>query len=276
MILSQLGLEDLTRTLSVSKSWQHTILGAIELRRNLFLAPKEPHEFLRWEQGEPEWEPRIDRDIISGGRPIVQVHPVLQPDLRARTCLYMRQHYDLLKTVSPSTFLTQPPVTEVLIDQKISNAHFERTLKLDLRCEVGVTFGEVIEELEVLYERETSGGRTGRYRSSSTDRDFRTAPICGGSRLPFDRHDTKIEAAGVIAEGSDCVRAAREVLEQKRQSSEPRGSSPEVNVEDRDSVRRSQAAAREKAARARDMMGLGWLGTHERRVVRDKTQDWCW
>jgi hypothetical protein len=40
MVLSHLPIKDLTRALSVSKRWQQVILGTVELRQTLFLAPK--------------------------------------------------------------------------------------------------------------------------------------------------------------------------------------------------------------------------------------------
>ena len=51
MVLSHLETRDLTHALSVSKYWHQTILGTVELRRNLFLAPKEKaDEFLQWKR----------------------------------------------------------------------------------------------------------------------------------------------------------------------------------------------------------------------------------
>lgn len=41
MVLSHLEIRDLASALCVSKYWYQTILGAIELQRTLFLAPKD-------------------------------------------------------------------------------------------------------------------------------------------------------------------------------------------------------------------------------------------
>jgi hypothetical protein len=158
MVLSHLDIRSLTRALSVLKYWQETILGAIELRQNLFLAPKaDVEEFLEWEFEELEWVPLIVHESTLDNRPIIKLHPVLAPDPRACTCLDMYQRHRLLKTVSPSMLLTQPAVTEVKLEQELHAMRPGHALRAVMKREGGVIFGDVVKEIEALRARGKAG-----------------------------------------------------------------------------------------------------------------------
>jgi hypothetical protein len=219
MVLAQLEIRDLTRALSVSKYWQHIILSTIELRRNLFLAPKEKSdEALEWKQPRLEWEPFIVHESTSSSKSIVKAHPVLVPDLSLRTSLNIKQPHASLQMVSPSTLLTQPPVTEVIIEQHAFSIPCTdaRTHKFVLKRPEGVTFGDVVEEMRVRQARESSS-----VRIAAEDPFVRNDE---NDKIPLGERYTRIEACGAIAEASKWVRIARERLAQERQSPELRRS----------------------------------------------------
>lgn len=219
MVLAQLEIRDLTRALSVSKYWQHIIPSTVELRRNLFLAPKEKaDEALEWKRPRLEWERFIVHESTSSSKSIVKVHPVLAPDLSTRTSLHIKQPHVWLQMVSPSTLLTQPPVTEVKIEQQAfsipcTDAHTHKSVLKRLE---GVTFGDVVEEMRARQARESSN-----LRVAAEDPFLRNDE---NYKIPLDKRYTRIEAYGVVAEASKWVRIARERLEQERQSSELRRS----------------------------------------------------
>lgn len=212
MVLSQLEIKGLTRALSVSKYWRQTILGTIELRRDLFLAPKEKaDEFLQWKQAWLEWEPFIVHEPTSSSKPIVKVHPILSPKPATRTNLDTFQPHPWLRMVSPSTFLTQPPVTEVKIEQKAFSIAYtdSHTHKFVLKRAQGVTFGDVVQEMGARHAREPS--------SEGVPDEENFGP---NDKIQDEQRCTRIEAYGVVADASNWVRVARERLEQERQGSE--------------------------------------------------------
>jgi hypothetical protein len=119
----------------------------------------------------------------------------------------MFQRRGLLKTVSPSTLLAEPPVTEVRIEPSVSEPFkYARTHKFSVKREVGVTFGDVVEEMRIWYAREPSNERVDGEESSRR----RSAKA---SKVQHDRFYTRIEASGVVAEASKWVQAARERVE---------------------------------------------------------------
>jgi len=210
MVLSHLETKDLTHALSVSKNWHQTILDTIELRRNLFLAPKEKaNEFLQWKRIDLEWKPFIVHEFITGSKLIVKVHPALLPDRVLRTCLDTIQSNASLQLVSPSTLLTQPPVTEFTIVQQVFSPAFgpEHKHKFVLKRERGVTFGDVVEEMRARQAREPAGESVAAEESLG-DGSLVTV------KVPLDQRNIRIEASGVVAEASELVRVAREGLEQ--------------------------------------------------------------
>lgn len=247
MVLSHLDIKSLTRALRVSKYWHETILGAIELRQNLFLAPKDDaEEFLRWKPVGLENVPFVVRNPTPDSRPIIKTHPVLAPDPRARTCLDMYQGHRSLKTVSPSTLLTQPPVTEVKLEQELLTGRPGHALRAVVKREQGVTFGDAVEEIEALRARGKAGESVAAadgfggflfvLRSDiedvpglEEDRDdnFLGAPNQAGYTAQQDWHYTRIEASGLVAEASQWVLAARERLEEEFQGSESSSSDVE-------------------------------------------------
>lgn len=214
MVLSQLELRDLTRALSVSKYWHQTILGTIELRQNLFLAPKEKaDELLQWKQESLEWEPFIIYEPTSNSKPILKVHPVLLANPTTRTCLDTLRLHGWFQTVSPSTLLTQPPVTGVKIEQHAfeiphKDAH---THKFVLERLEGVTFGDVVEGMRVRQARESSVERAAAEDPFASDEE--------NPKIQLDKRYTRIEASRVVAEASNRVRTAGERMEQEHHGS---------------------------------------------------------
>ena len=207
MVLSQLEIRDLTRSISVSKGWQQIILGTTELRQNLFLTPKEnPDEFLQWKQDGLEWEPFIVYEPTSTSKPILKVHPLLVADPTKRTRLDALQPHSWLQMVSPSTLLTQPPVTEVRIEQQaFSIAYTDAHRHLfTLGRGKGVTFGNVVEHMGVRQARESSVERFAAEDPFVRDEE--------NPQIQLDKRYTRIEASGVVAEASNWVRAARDRL----------------------------------------------------------------
>jgi hypothetical protein len=212
MVLSHLEIRDLTRALSVSKYWHDTILGTLELRHNLFLTPMKANEFIQWKPVGLESLPFIVHEPTSTSKPIVKVHPLLFPDPTLRSYLDIFQNHNSLQTVSPSTLLTQPPVTQVTLKQQASIPAFHPVLRHEfvVRREQGVTFGDVVEEMRARHASEpvsVSGDPFGVRRFDIV-------------RIDYDRRFTGIEAFGVVAETSKWIRTARERLEQERQSSD--------------------------------------------------------
>lgn len=212
MVLSYLEIKDLTRALSVSKHWHQTILGTLELRHNLFLAPMKANEFIQWKPVGLESLPFIVHEPSSTSKPIVKVHPLLFPDPALRACVDITKNHNSLRTVSPSTLLTQPPVTEVKIVQQAFIPKYHPALKHNfvVKREQGVTFGDVVEEMRARHASEpvsVSGDPFGVRRFDIV-------------RIDYDRRFTGIEAFGVVAETSKWIRTARERLEQERQSSD--------------------------------------------------------
>lgn len=135
MVLSPLQIRDLTHALSVSKYWQQTILGAIELRQTLLL--------------EPVWAVEECLQYISGmdsrlgyqhPMPIFELHPILVTDKYPRHTIRTGQSYGSLHTVHRSTLLSRPP----LVDVAITNGPH----KFGLYRKEGLTFGGVIHALE--------------------------------------------------------------------------------------------------------------------------------
>jgi hypothetical protein len=210
MMLSHLEIKDLTRAVSVSKHWQQTILGTLELRHNLFLAPKDkPDEFIQWKRVGLEMQPFIVHEPTSTSKPIVKVHPLLFPEPALRSCLDTTQNHNSLKTVSPSTLLTQPPVTEVTIKQQAFIPTYHPVLQHNfvVKRQRGVTFGDVVEEMRARQAREPVS-------ASGDPFGIRRFDIV---KIDYDWRYTRIEASGVVAETSKWVVIARENMEPERQ-----------------------------------------------------------
>ena len=134
---------------------------------------------------------------------------MLLPDRVLRTCLDTNQSNASLQLVSPSTLLTQPPVTEVNIVQQVFSPAFspEHKHKFVLKREQGVTFGDVVEEMRARQAREPAGESVAAEESLG-DGSLVTV------KVPLDQRNIRIEASGVVAEASELVRVAREGLEQ--------------------------------------------------------------
>lgn len=129
MVLSHLPIRDLTRSLSVSKQWNSTILGSMELRRTLFLEPapvKEHLEYQLWYTIEPRRRPDrrsmalpvIVYEPSEHSKVVVEPHPVIASacNLESRSYQEVRElSLERLKTVSPSTLLFQPPPKRVSV-----------------------------------------------------------------------------------------------------------------------------------------------------------------
>lgn len=156
-------------------------------------------------------EPFLVHEPTSDTKLIVEAHPMLVPQPDTCASLVANQNHGWLLMVSPSTLLTQSPLTEVGVEQKWFSQAYRHagTHRFVLKREGGVTFGDVVEEMraqcaeELAVDTEKSLGR----RSPKADKS-QPDPRC-----------TRIEAWGVVAETSNCVRAARGRLEQERQSS---------------------------------------------------------
>lgn len=135
MVLSPLQIRDLTRALSVSKRWQQTILGAIELRQTLQLEPV-------WAVAERlQYIPGMDSRLgYQHPTPVFELHPILVTDKYPRHTIRTGQSYGSLHTVHQSTLLSRPPLVEVAIT---NGPH-----KFGLYRKEGLTFGDVIHVLE--------------------------------------------------------------------------------------------------------------------------------
>ena len=151
MILSHLSTRDLTRSLSVSKHWNGTILDSRELRRILFLEPAPAKEHLQhkpWykvkQSRYPEkcrMQPVIIHEPSKTSKIVVEPHPVIASacDLKSRIRQDVRGlSLEELKTVSPSTLLFQPPLENISVHYGV----------VEIPDPPGVTFGAIVEGFE--------------------------------------------------------------------------------------------------------------------------------
>ncbi|TLD08167.1 hypothetical protein E2P81_ATG10478 [Venturia nashicola] len=129
-ILTHLPIKDLTRALTVFQQWRKVVIGSIKLRRTLFLEPCQAKDYLS--PGENKYAP-VERRKPN----IVHERVVGLPSPR-----YLSTTAEKLKAVSPSTLLFQPPVEQI----RIHSGLFHKVTN----CTGGVTFGTLIEEVELL------------------------------------------------------------------------------------------------------------------------------
>jgi hypothetical protein len=123
MILSNLTTKDLSHTLSVSKQWNGTILGASALRRTLFLEPEQATEYLKFMKGKNQRFYDWSQPVIlhaplvkhASTRVIVDPHPALlgkpggkHPNHSSDIGIYL-SHYGVITSVPTSALLFQPP-----------------------------------------------------------------------------------------------------------------------------------------------------------------------
>lgn len=160
MILSHLSTRGLTRALAVSKHWRDVILDPKfrELRRILFLEPAGATEYLeyrrtfrrRCDKGRRDGYPAIVHEANDESKLIVEVHPILLPhfDRNNTACVFMQyMDRDHIRSVPPSTYLSQPPLEKILLYDSIRTT-------LAIRVVGGVTFGALLETLATRYPRE--------------------------------------------------------------------------------------------------------------------------
>jgi hypothetical protein len=185
MVMSYLGIKDLTRSLSVSKHWQQTILGAVELRRILFLEPQRTaEEYLVIRHGPlpQRRETFIVREATLGSNMIVATHPVLEIQPGPRFYLDVTQFYNRFQSISPSTLLTQPPLPRL----EVIVGHF---FSFALQRKEGVTFGDLVTKLKQY----------------------------GAWESELQNSVVKIKAYRVVASDATAVQDARKTLEHKYQ-----------------------------------------------------------
>ena len=153
MNLLHLQPKDPTRTLTVPKHWQQSILGSRVLRRHLFLEAAPATEHLDYVQGRDfEQIPYILREPSKNSILIVEPHPVFLSE-NARFAKTAEKGISIcqiscesVRAVQPSTFHFQPPVMEVFITYSTSEPHCHS--HSHLRCREDITFGALQEELE--------------------------------------------------------------------------------------------------------------------------------
>jgi hypothetical protein len=206
MVLSHLPIRDLTRSLSVSKQWNSTILGSMDLRRTLFLEPAPAQEHLeyrlRYEVNTSRYPekcrkpPVIIYEPSEDSKIVIEPHPVI-----ASACdLESRAHQDIrslslkeLKTVSPSTLLFQPPLKEISVCYG----------PVSVPGSAGATFGAIVEgfgKARVLAEAVLSYGL---WPSCETYSEL----------LDGTNDSISIVTWGALASNANCVKIAREALE---------------------------------------------------------------
>jgi hypothetical protein len=150
MILTPLSMKELSRTLSLSKQFNQTILDSAEFRRILFLEPKQEREFLKMMEGTDQrcyddphdWQPVILRGTFQPPpREIVEPHPILLRGDRTRCdgSVTLRD-FNMLNTVPASAFLTQPPLNKIAIKHRGHDTV--------VRVIGGVTFGAILKATE--------------------------------------------------------------------------------------------------------------------------------
>jgi hypothetical protein len=230
MVVSYLGTTDLTRALAVSRVWQQSILGAGELRRTLFLAS-------RWTvEDHFEWEQRsIVHEPSKTSKPVVQPHPVLRHNDSAFDNFKTYARLRSCQSISPSTLLSQPPPTKVIITH-----HFYSTYAC---CEKGLTFGHIVSALEETHARRDrirfdhgrstdscldfqDDGNSFR-REVKTMKDFHKDDDVTGddyaryrAYMCMKRRDDEIVLVSYhgVAENTQCVKLARGEVKDERQS----------------------------------------------------------
>lgn len=149
-------MKELSRALSVSKQFNKTILDSAELRRTLFLEPKQAREFLAMVLGVDrrcynvpnEWHPVIvcEPSVLHEKRrprKIIELHPILLRDYsscseNSITC----RNFNVVKNAPASAFLFQPPVNEVTVE------HWSHSTQVEDHG--GVTFGAILTAVENL------------------------------------------------------------------------------------------------------------------------------
>jgi hypothetical protein len=144
--MSNLSTRDLTRTLWLSKQWQAAVLSSIDLRRILFLSHASNISYLELSDYGVE---SIVHQPSDRSLKIVEPHPVLWRRWKRGwvTDVAMDSvRWWELATVSPSTFLFQPPIVSIRISHRLRKVCIQRA--------EGVTFGAVIEALDAMCEEE--------------------------------------------------------------------------------------------------------------------------
>lgn len=162
MVLSNLNIKDLSRTLSISKQWNSTILDTPQFRRTFFLEAEPPKEYMRFMIGTDQrfYEiphslqpvmvraPLVESEAFEGvTRVIVDPHPALSGNLSGRHTGSSNMdidinlpNYAVLAGVPASALLFQPPLDHLTIGYCARH--------IQIRTLGGVTFGDVLREIE--------------------------------------------------------------------------------------------------------------------------------
>lgn len=168
MIFSYVSTKELARSLVVSKHWQSAILSSLILRRKLLLDWDPKIEYLSYRTSASRGDHRQSPDLSNQpslariNKVIHAPHPVLLPCSKSdlRFDLEITDiPYEVLRGVHPATFLFQPPLNDI---QLYYAGYAVGPVGLIIKREGGVTFGELIEELDEMRKlRRDSDGRPG-------------------------------------------------------------------------------------------------------------------
>lgn len=147
MTFSYLSRKELTRSLVVSKHWRSAILGSVVLRRKLLLDLDPRNEYYSYSREGSRMSTFLSNKQSSQrvNRLIHEPHPVLLPYSRSDLLIDLEivdTPYEVLRSVHPATFLFHPPLNNI----QLYCAGY--MVGLVLEREGGVTFGELLEELD--------------------------------------------------------------------------------------------------------------------------------
>jgi hypothetical protein len=209
MILSPLSVRDLSRSLSVSRQWNKTVLESAELRRTLFMEARQAREYLQIMKGQDRrcyefqsrWQPVVvSKPSQPDPREIVESHPSL---VRKAASLgsssdvnFTVPYFGSVKAVPASAFLFQPPLQNITIE------HWGRTTKL--QNPGGVTFGEVLVEIEKI-------------RAASKAAIERSPRFAGHLYGRVDQMTLSIRADNITSNDANLVKQARRALAMAQQ-----------------------------------------------------------
>lgn len=158
MIFSYVSTKELARSLVVSKHWQSAILSSIVLRRKLLLNFDPKHEYLSYGTGASRGDNRQSPDLSNQptltriNRLIHEPHSALLSYSKSDLSFDLEITdipYEALRSVHPATFLFQPPLNDV---QLYCEGYKVGPVGTILRREGGVTFGEVLEEIDEMHK----------------------------------------------------------------------------------------------------------------------------
>lgn len=146
MIFSYVSTKDLICSLPVSKHWQRSILSSIILRRRLLLDWDPRNEYLSY--GKHTFV-LSNKPILTNVNKLIHApHPVLLPYSKSDLWFDLEITdipYEVLRSVHPATFLFQPPLNHI---QLFYEDYTAGAVELIVKREGGVTFGELLEELD--------------------------------------------------------------------------------------------------------------------------------